>query len=328
MAAKWMSFFGFFLGWVIAVAAQPSDVRCEKDLSYLERHFRATEEPIVFEYSVAYRFLNVEFSRLGGLVLQTTVGQWYANGSSNAVPAVFLDMRFDSKDRRGATPRARISIHDRIVAVVTVPAMDALLFAKDTDEYLNPIIGRSRTLRSLSCYDVQSGALDYWHYDIPSDSVVTNLSDPEAIVELSRQLRPILDFLMQQQEGSDKETLSPESIKISVNTAGHVVPLRLRTLKEQSPPCLGRARLNALRVDTVSLKKTDERVYRFRGWALPFGSLADHIGDPSLQQAAREAFVKVVVPVAAEYELALGAIRMTLLSAHVDGHWRQQGAMP
>lgn len=302
-------------GWGAAVAADPGDLRHERDLCYLERHFQPTEAPVVLEYTVGYRFMNVEFARLGSLMLRSTLGQWTWNGETNAVPSVFVDLRFDSKDGTEPGQRGRVSIHDRIVAVVSVPDMNALLFAKDTDEYLNPLIGRTKVLRSVSCYDVQSGTLDFWHYDLRSGTVATNISDPQAIVELSRTVRPILDFLVAQSHGDGGEALSPENLRISVNASGHVVPLRLRTVKDRSPPCLGRERLSALRVDAVSMQKTDQRIYRFRSWAVPFPELADYLHDDALRGVARDAFVQTVVPVTAEYELALGAIRMTLQSA-------------
>jgi hypothetical protein len=308
------------LAWVLLSApvlgmAQPQDGVRPHDLNYLERQFHPTEAPIRFEYAVAYRFLKMEISRLGTLALNTTVGQWVPQGGTNRVPAVFVDLAFNSGEGTGATRRARVSIRDRIVAVIGVPGMDALLFAKDTDEYLNPLIGRTRVLRSVSSYDVQSGTLDYWHFDLGTDTVVTNLSNPQAIVDLSRQLRPILEFLMGQCRGTGQETLSPDHLRININASGRVVPLRLRTVKERSPWQPGARRVDALRVDVLPAARSDARLYRFRGWAMPFQELAECLDDDALRRTSREAFVKAVVPVTAEYELALGAIRMTLVSA-------------
>jgi hypothetical protein len=160
--------------------------------------------------------------------------------------------------------------------------------------------------------------LDYWHYDLPTGTVVTNLSNPQAILDLSRQLRPILEFLMVQCRGEGRETLSPDALRINVNASGRVVPLRLRTIKDRSPWQPGEARLNALRVDVLPATRSDARLYRFRGWAMPFHELAECLNDDALRRTAREAFVKAVVPVTAEYELALGAIRMTLVSARQE----------
>lgn len=315
---NWQAALWAVLGWSVSAQAQPVDVHRQRDLCYLESRFHAQEAAIVCEYEVAYRCLNLEISRLGTLVLRTTVGTWTPEPPGPDVPVVFMDMRFDSRDSREPGNRGRISIHDRIVAVITVPGMDALLFAKDTDEYLNPLIGRTRVLRSVSCYDVERGGLDYWHFDLPSDTVSTNLSDPQAIIDLSRKLRPILDFLMAQSHGDGKEALSPEDLKISVNASGHVVPLRLRTIRDRSPACLGKGRLTSLRVDAVPAGRTDERIYRFRSWALPFQDLAEHLKDDTLRSVSRDAFVEAVIPLGAEYELALGAIRMTLVSVRQE----------
>ncbi len=305
------------LVWMCAViaTAQPADGHRQRSLDYLEKQFCATEAPVRFEYAVAYRFLKLEISRLGTLSLDTTVGRWALSGGTNTVPAVFVDLAFNSGGRTGAAQRARVSIHDRMVAVIGVPGMDALLFAKDTDEYLNPLIGRTRVLRSVSCYDVQGGTLDYWHHELGPGTVVTNLSNPQAILDLSRQLRPILEFLMDECRGEGRDVLSPENVRISINASGRVVPLRLKTGRERSPWQLGGQRVPALRVDVVPAARSDARLYRFRGWAIPFQELAERLDDDALRRTSSEAFVKAVVPVAAEYELALGAIRMTLLGA-------------
>ena len=302
-------------GGVMAEPAAPHDWQ---DLSGLEKQFRATQQPLVFDYTVAYRFLHVEFSRLGNLVMKTTIGEWTASATSRPIPAVFIDLQFDSKDARGIAQRPRVSIHDRIVAVLAAPTMEALLFAKDTDEYLNPLLGRSRILRSVSCYDVQSGSLDYWQHNMTAGTVVTNVSDPQAIVEMSRKVRPILDFLMDQSHGNGAETLAPEALTLNVNTSGKVVPLRLRTVRDRAPGCLGGLRLTGLCVDAIPARKTDERLYRFHSWAVPFQELADRLKDAALQKASNEAFVKAVVPVVAEYEMVLGAIRMTLVAVRVE----------
>lgn len=302
----------------VNVLAQPADPRQWQDLSGIEKQFRATQQPVVLDYTVAYRFLHVEFSRLGNLVMKTTVGEWTAPELPHPIPAVFIDLKFDSKDARGIAQRPRVSVHDRIVAVLAAPGMEAMLFAKDTDEYLNPLLGRSRILRSVSCYAIQSGRLNYWQNNLTAGTVVTNVSDPQAIVEMSRKVRPILEFLAEQCLGNGAETLAPEALTVNVNTSGKVVPLRLRTVRDRSPTCLGGEHLTGVCVDAIPAHKTDERIYRFRAWAVPFHELAEHLNDLALQKASNEAFVKAVVPVVAEYEMVMGAIRMTLVAARVE----------
>ncbi len=304
------------LAGVAGVWAQPAGTNAWQDLSCLEKQFHATARPLVFEYEVTYRFLHIEISRLGTLAMTTTEGEWTMPHASRPVPVVFVDFQFDSKDPRGVAQRPRVSVHDRIVAVLPIPSLEALLFAKDTDEYLNPLLGRHRILRSLSCYDVQSGSLDFWLHNLVTGGVVTNVSDPQAIVKMRRKVGPVLDFLMEQCHSNGVETIAPEALTIDVNTSGKVVPLRLRTVRERCPASVAGENLNGLRVDAIPAHKTDERIYRFRAWAVTFQELADRLKDTALQRASREAFVKVVVPVAAEYEMALGAIRMTLVAAH------------
>ena len=136
----------------LLVAAPFCTTAGEVPLAQLDKRFTPVETPVFMEYDVGYRFLNIEMRRVGKIVATTTIGRWKHSVTGNEVPALFLDMRVNSPDSGKAGERGRVSIHDRIVAVMTVPDMQALVFAKYTDEYLNPLIGRCKESHSWSLY--------------------------------------------------------------------------------------------------------------------------------------------------------------------------------
>lgn len=301
---------------VVATLARAADG--VDPLAEVRARFRGTESPILMEYQLGYRFLNFELSRLGRIKLTTTGGLWRHRITNREVPAVFIDVRVDSADRSPDRKKNRISIHDEMIGVLTLPDLQALVFTKLTDEYLNPILGRSTLSQAVSCYDTQSGVMEYRHRDlIGSEGVSTNLSRPEELLELSRQIRPIMDYLMGQCQTNQARAAKGRD-RISVNLDGQVVTLKLMTQREKSPACLNRPRMDSLRIETVPVGKRQNRARDFFSWSIPFGELAEILNDDGLRAAAHAAMVESVVPLVVDYELAVGRIRAGLISVSLD----------
>jgi hypothetical protein len=250
------------------------------------------------DYAVAYRFLNVEFGRLGKIEFKTTEGTFRHRITNQPVPAVLLEVSLDTADGCGTRERNRVSIHERMIAVVRVPNLEALVFGKATDDYLNPVFGRKVVSSTVSCYDTQSGSLQYAKRDLLTGVVSTNISNPEAMLSLSRRVLPLLEFLIDSYYG--RSTVAGSG-RLSVNADGE-----------------DRQRVNALHVQTLPEKPTRARVSAFESWALPFDELASLCGDPVVLDEARGAAVKSVVPTVVQYDLRLGAIRATLSHVGVE----------
>jgi hypothetical protein len=281
--------------------------------------FTPREQPVVMEYDVGYRFLNIELSHVGKIESTTTIGLWQHRVSGRDCPALLVDVRVDSPDGGRAGRRNRVSIHDRMVAVLSLPDMQALVFSKQTDEFLNPLIGRAKVTRSISVYDVQSGRVDYEQRDFMRGVVSTNLANPEALLEVSRRIRPVLEHLVDRCRAGGSDDGSAEKARIGVNMDGRVVALRFRTEAERSPGCFGRRRLPAVRVDTVAERGSAVKPRDFHAWSMGFAELARQVGDPALERAAREAPVQSVVPLVIDYELGLGSVRSSMTAIRVAG---------
>lgn len=285
-------------------------------LAELDARFMPSEEPVCMEYEVGYRLLNIELSHVARVEATTTIGTWTHRVTNEKVPALFLDMRVDSPDNGMPGHRNRISIHDRIVAVLTVPGMQALVFAKATDESLRPLI-RASEMRATSVYDTQSGRLEYEHRNLKSGVVVTNLANPEALLELSRRVHPVMQFLVEQYQHPTPDAATSDNGRIVANIDGKVAALRIQTHGERSPSCLARQRLQSMCIRPVAEKGSAVRPRDFQAWSVSFDALASLLGDAALRDAAGRAPAKTVVPLVMDYELALGVVRVTMKSVHV-----------
>lgn len=281
--------------------------------------FTPREMPVVMEYDVGYRFLNIELSHVGRIESTTTMGLWKHRVSGQECPALLVDVRVDSPDGGRTGRRNRVSIHDRMVAVLSLPDMQALIFSKQTDEFLNPLIGRTKVTQCISVYDVQSGRVEYEQRDFMRGVVSTNLANPEALMEVSRRIRPVLEHLVERCRAGGSDDGSAEKARIGVNMDGRVVALRFRTEAERSPGCFGRQRLPTVRVDTVADRDSAVKPRDFHAWSMGFAELARQLGDPALERAAREAPVQSVVPLVIDYELGLGSVRSSMTAIRVAG---------
>ena len=303
---------GFLMVWVVMGVTGWAGGMAE-----LDARFTPVETPVFMEYDVGYRCLNIELRKVGKIVATTTIGRWKHRGTGRDVPALFLDMRVDSPDSGKAGQRSRISIHDRIVAVMTVPDLQALVFSKYTDEVLNPLIGRSKETLQWSLYDTQSGRLEYENHDLKQGEIKTFLMNPEALMELSRKIRPILEFLVMQTLSPDSKGGNQDQGRIVVNMDGKVVSLRIVTERKKSPACLARRRFDSMGIETVAERGSSIKPRDFHAWSMTFKQLAKTLQDGSLMESADHAPVETVVPLAVDYELGLGNIRATMTSIHL-----------
>lgn len=304
------------VGLLVALCLLAARLSAMESLEDVSRRFHGTAAPVRMTYDITYRFLGMELGFLGRMEMISTIGTWKHSRSGTDVPAVFVDIRVRSKDHlRGAGGRTRIN--DRMVAVLELPDMNAMLFAKEMDEQLNPVFGRTAISRAVSCYDAQGGKMVYCKRDLVTGQVSTNLTAPEALYRLTRQVGDILTFLEWHYRGEPQEKIPADAGTIAVNLDGRVVRIRLVAERGRSPSCLDRNRFDSLYIRTVMEKGAPVRSRDFQAWGMPFSELAGKVGDPALEAAARQAPVDALVPLVMDYELALGAVRVVLVESVV-----------
>ena len=321
---RWFSVFGFRFSCLLIAGALglgpcwPLKGKAEdsRPLSEFDARFTPQEAPVCMNYDVGYRLCNIELRRVGKVAASTTLGRWHHRITGKDIPALFLDIRVDSPDTVASGRRNRISIHDRIIAVMTVPDMQSLLFAKYTDEVLRPII-RASEVRAVSIYDTQAGRLDFVHRDLLKGTMSTTLTNSEALLELSRKIQPIMGFLVAQYNSPTADADTSDQGRIVVNLDGKIASLRMLTRRERSPGCLLRQRPMTMHIKTVSEKGSSARPRLFQAWSMTFKTLATTLNDESLVESARHAPAETVVPLVMDYELGLGSVHIVMTSLYL-----------
>ena len=281
----------------------------------IESRFSAGAVPVTMTYDVVYRFLGLELADVGQVTVTTTVGTWRHAASGQTIPALLMVTRIDSPDSGRPGERRRVSIHDRIMSVLTVPGLEALVFTRESDLHLNPVIGRSKDVRQVSSYDTQSGQLAFRQDDLVAGSVRTNITNPEVMLDLSRRIGPLMAGLVHQCRDTNVAAAGrAEAARIGVNMDGRAVSLLIKTYPQRSPACLDRQRPASLCLTTEAEPGSGVKPRDFHAWNVPFDRLASWHDDPALAEAVRAAPVESIVPLVLDYELALGSIRATMTS--------------
>lgn len=288
-------------------------------LADLDARFTPGGTPVCMEYDVGYRLLHLELARVGKIVATTTIGTWRHRVSGENIPAIFLDMKVNSPDSGKAGERNRVSIHDRIVAVMTLPEMKALVFAKVTDEYLHPLIGRKKDSLIVSVYDAQAGHMEYSTRNLQTGMSSTNLANPEALYELSQRIRPVMDFLVSQHREGAQTGVTNTKGRIVANLDGKVVALQILTKPDRSPACFGRQRFESTCIVPVAAPGSAVKPREFHAWSLDFKKLAALRNDAALIKAAQDAPIESIVPLVMDYELGLGSVRTTMTAIYMGG---------
>lgn len=291
----------------------------ETPLMDIDARFTAVDPPVCMEYDVGYRLLHLELARVGKILATTTIGTWRHRITGKNIPALFLDMKVNSPDSGKMGERNRVSIHDRLIAVLTLPDMRALVFAKYTDEYLHPLIGRNKDALTLSVYDAQGGKMAYSTSNLLTGAISTNIANPEALFDLSQRIKPVMDFLVARHRSGAKEAPDTGQGRIVANLDGKVVALKIVTKQDKSPACFGRQHFDTTCIVPMAESRSSVKPREFHAWSLDFKKLAALRQDQGLIKAAQNAPMDSIVPLVMDYELGLGSVRTTMTAIYMGG---------
>jgi hypothetical protein len=298
--------------------AAPADLPDSPDA--LRGRFVPAKPTIVVKYNVSYRFLFLTISRLACGTVEATEGLWRKQDGSS-LPAALLEMAVDTPDRREAGRRDRMSIHNRILSVLTMPDLDSLVYMKDADEILNPLFGSESRNRYVEVYDFEGGALRFRRIDALKETVQTNLVGASDLVRQGKEIPIMLKIMSAVYNGQRAMLTHDTAFRIHVNIDGVVTPFGVVTRRDDTPVRLLGQRLPALRVDVSPAPEAHGRGRTLELWTASFADVADYTGDTFLIRCADEAPDWNMIPLVADYGLAIGYVRgyMTSLSARPMG---------
>ena len=284
-------------------------------LAALAARFQPEKPTVRASYRVAYRFLGIEWKQLATASIDCTGGTWSNAATTALAPALFFDMRMDTGDPAAAAARrVRVALHFHMVLAAAAPEFRGLVYAKASDEYLNPIVGREFEAKDISVYNLESGRMNFWMTNLLTGEVRTQLTNDAGIAQMSALARPMLEAVMDAYDGRRSMLVAADGVRAQANVDNRVVPLVITTVRDPAPAALDGAEARAMRLDVLPEKGSGVRSRPFRAWIVSFRDAADALQDLRIQELAWGAKSEGLVPLAIDYSLPLGSVRATLFS--------------
>ena len=283
------------------------------DIDALRDRFTPALPTVALTYQVSYRLLHMNLIRMAQARVETTEGYWMPEGSTNRIRSCYMEINLQTPDRTDDTSkRSRVSIHDKIISVVTMPDLNTLYFVKRSDESIRVPFKKAKRINSLQIYDLESGSLNFFSKNFVTGNVCTNLQGGS--VNMAAQGREVIDVLKSMSEvyANKAPAITPDSdFRVYVNCDGKAVPFAAKTQRD-SVRLLGE-KWNALRCDVMPAKEAPRvRSRDFTMHAVSLNTFADVVDNPVLMDIAKQTPDWSMTPLLVDYELTLGYIRCLL----------------
>jgi hypothetical protein len=287
----------------------PADEWDKALVRQVEDRFTPTQPAILVDYDIDYRFLFIKLLSLARANVRAVKGTWLNSATGEKQKALLLKAKIDSGDDPESEDRRRVSTHRHITAVLKMPEAETLVYIKKADEYVNPLFKNPKEAKYREIYDMQSGQLRFIRRDYLNDTVQTNLVGAQNLArqgeEIATTLKIISDVYHGRREMLDKET----DVTVDINIDGVVTPFRITTEKDEAPVRINDEDLPCLRTVIRPTEEAEGRGSKAIVWAMSFRDLAEIKGDPELMAVAETTKKWSMVPLAADYGLALGYVR-------------------
>ena len=288
-----------------------------EEMKAVSNRFVATKPTVVMEYTASYSFLFFEFKNVARATLSGTEGLWRQSDAGDWIPACLLCFQTVDAAAAGRRDGSDVKLNKRTVGVATLPDLHLITYVKANDEYVKPLFRAGRRMKYVEVYDFSGGGLDYFHRDLVSGAVDTNLVNREA---LARQSREISDVL----KGLYNAYLSPaarQEVKLEpkahFTVDGAVQTFDLYAIRKQvSVPVLGR-RVDALDCRLQRQDGSENQDEAFSMSCVPLRSFAAWKGARDLQDVAAGSLEWTMVPLSGRLELFIGGIDCTMTNVVV-----------
>lgn len=284
-------------------------------LREISERFSPVKPTVVMSYNVHYRFLSLNLLQVADALIEATEGTWRSPGATNDTPCCLINVTLQSPSAaRGAPRGGRVYINSRIVSVVTMPQLDTLYYLKMTDELLNPIVGSRRDTRNFHVYDLSGGELKFFAHNLLDGTSTTNLTGATDMAAQGREVSRVLTLLSDVYH-ERRGPISPDSdFRIFVNCDSKAIPFAARSARDNVNAFGGK--YAALRVDVMPAREAPRgaRTRDFTVWTASFLEVAGRTRDSALQRIAAETPAWGMTPLLANYGMAIGHIRCSLVA--------------
>lgn len=273
--------------------------------------FTPQKPTLELSYNIAYHFLCMHLKTLGSGAIEGTEGSWQS-ASGERVNAVMLTIAMDSLDDKESAERGRISLHDKVTIIMTMPQLQTLVYLKDTDRYLNPLFRKKSVARYRQLYNLEGTNITYYHQDLLTGEVNTKLEGETDLRKQAQEVPMLLRLMSDVYYGRHAQVKTDEDVRLYVNIRGVVTPFSVATDYEtvDESRCVGK--IKALRARTNTAPEAKVKVRGVVMWSASFRDSAARTDDSDLQRLSKEVPDWNMIPLLADYSLALGSTRFTL----------------
>lgn len=267
-------------------------------------------------YSVAYRFLGLELRKLARAEIIAVEGQWLSPGNAS-IPACLISFRLDSLEKPRGVGRGVI-LHNHILAILTFPELDAILYTKRANEDIRIFMHR-RSANNYEVYDLDDGTFRYSAHDFLTSSVTTNLVGADDLIrqgkEVCRFLKILYDAYQHPEEYVNKS--ATENPTFFLYTEGDLVPFNFTMQQRHTPSTILQKRPLCLYLRARPGAKSGGKGRNLELWAMPFSELAACRGQQEIITLSTNTLQWSMAPLVTDLGLSLGWIRGSLTSVEL-----------
>lgn len=261
-------------------------------------------------YKVRYRFLFLNLMNIATVEIDCTEGKWPNEVSGEWVNANLVELRIHTLDDPSAEKRNRISIHRRIATVLDSDKdQDTLVYLKEADEFLNPVFGSVSRTRFFEMYDMQYEPLRFQRRDLLQGTLQTNLVGDSELSGQGEEVGSMLRVLSDAHHGRQPMLNDSSSFRLYVNIDGVVTPFSVSTERARTPHAVLGGTHPCLKARVRPAPEAKGRGSQVLLWAISFAELAQFLEKKELAEMTERVSNWHMLPLVAEYGLAMGALR-------------------
>lgn len=300
-----------FFPWLLVLALVGGDTRAEEFAADLRARFKPTEPTIALTYRVSYRIMDIEITQIAVARIGVTIGLWEGAEGGPPHPATLVDFALDTLEERESDRQRNIHVvlHNKVLSVLRRPELDAVVFAKRTDQSLRFLWNRKQA-DNLERYDLESGELRYHRIDYLTGTETTNLVGH---LELAREGKEVCRLLRLAHEAYVQEVsrgqVLTKDVPVHLYIQGDLVPYAIKVRQKNATIRLIGHAFRTLRLWAYPLRKASGPAYGCEAWILSFRDLAAQVEPRCLDAFGEDVAEWLMVPLIAEFDLPLGRVR-------------------
>jgi hypothetical protein len=304
---------GIYKRFILILFAAYGIARADKseEILAVAGRFTPAKEGVELTYQISYHVLGLKLMRIGEARSFVVEGEWI-NDEGDKVPAFYSEVSFDTRDDPDSDDRGRISIHNKMVAVMSNPDLKTMVYYKIADEYLNPFFKSPTHEYYLDYYAVKDGGIDYFREDHHSGERDTELKNAGELVKQSNAVAETLRRMSGIYNGRESRLTHDSDFRVYFNVAGEVKPFAAVSSKETFRVTPIDRKLESLRVDISLAPEAEGKGGSLTLWGVPFSELAAHTERAELIRLAEDSPDWSMVPLQMNYKRPIGYIRCHL----------------